>query len=416
MASPAPQVQIIDKSDHTKQRIVTLHDAYPLPSLAKGNIRIRSRIISLTNNNFTYAQLGHVLGWWDVWAAIPSLPAPYNDSSKYGRISAWGYCEVTESQNDKVPVGTQLFGYIPIGDYPEALQVVVDDETGHILETTERRAGLMHIYNRYQPSPPGVDPLSADRSSAAWDSVAQAVGETGYLLNRYAFGWDKTKLVNPSGTPLPWTSEDADLTDAVVVFFGASGKTALVLAHQLRRARPTEHQPRKIVAVGSAKSRDFTEGTGLFSDVLLYEDLASGTDASIAAKLGVDANTKVLLVNFSGRGTADQELRASLTRVSKKVDILMVGGDPTGNGSGLGNMPSGVLRCSASHLRDAALKIDGATAFFEDASREWSRFKEDVAAKTMKLQWGKGVQEYSQGWDALCNGGVDPTLGLVYEI
>lgn len=416
MASPAPQVQIIDKSDHTKQRIVTLHDAYPLPSLAKGNIRIRSRIISLTNNNFTYAQLGHVLGWWDVWAAIPSLPAPYNDSSKYGRISAWGYCEVTESQNDKVPVGTQLFGYIPIGDYPETLQVVVDDETGHILETTERRAGLMHIYNRYQPSPPGVDPLSADRSSAAWDSVAQAVGETGYLLNRYAFGWDKTKLVNPSGTPLPWTSEDADLTDAVVVFFGASGKTALVLAHQLRRARPTEHQPRKIVAVGSAKSRDFTEGTGLFSDVLLYEDLASGTDVSITAKLGVDANTKVLLVNFSGRGTADQELRATLTRVSRKVDILMVGGDPTGNGSGLGNMPSGVLRCSASHLRDAALKIDGATAFFEDASREWSRFKEDVAAKTMKLQWGKGVQEYSQGWDALCNGGVDPTLGLVYEI
>ncbi|KAL6894769.1 hypothetical protein GGI43DRAFT_132050 [Trichoderma evansii] len=416
MASPAPQVQIIDKSDHTKQRIVTLHDAYPLPPLAKGNIRIRSRLISVTTNNFTYARLGHILGWWDVWAAIPSLPAPYNDSSKYGRISAWGYCEVTESQNDKVAVGTQLFGYIPIGDYPEILQVVVDDETGHILETTERRAGLMHIYNRYQPSPPGVDLLSADRSSAAWDSAARALGETGYLLNRYAFGWDKAKVVHPSGASLPWTSDDADLTDAVVVFFGASGKTSLTLAHQLRRARPTEHQPRKIVAVGSAKSQDFTEGTGLFSDVLLYEDLASGTDASITAKLGIDANTKVLLANFSGRGTADQELHATLTRVAKSVVILMVGGDPTGKGSGMGNMPSGVLRCRASPLRDAALKIDGATAFFEDAAREWVRFKEDVAAKTMKLQWGKGLEEYSQGWDALSSGGVDPTLGLVYEI
>lgn len=416
MASPAPQVQMIDKSDHTKQYIVTLHDAYPLPPLAKGNIRIRSRIISLTLNNFTYAQLGHVLGWWNVWAAIPSLPAPYDDSSKYGRISAWGYCEVTESENDKIPVGTQLYGYIPIGDYPETLQVVVDDETGHILETTERRAGLMHIYNRYQPSPTGVDPLSADRSSAAWDSVARALGETGYLLNRYAFGWDKTKVVNPSGASLPWSSDDADLTDAVVVFFGASGKTALSLAHQLRRARPTEHQPRKLVAVGSAKSRDFTEGTGLFSDVLLYEDLASGTDASIAAKLGIDANTKVLLANFSGRGTADQELRAALTRVSKSVVILMVGGDLTGNGSGFSNMPSSVLRCSASHLRDAALEMDGAAAFFENSAREWNRFKEDVAAKAMKLQWGKGLEEYSQGWDALCNGSVDPTLGLVYEI
>lgn len=416
MAAQAPQVQIIDRSDHTKQYVVTLHDAYPLPPLAKGNIRIRSRLISLTTNNFTYARLGHILGWWDVWAAIPSLPAPYNDSSKYGRISAWGYCEVVESQNDKIPVGTQLYGYLPIGDYPESLQVVVDDETGHILETTERRAGLMRIYNRYIPSPPGVDRLSADRSSAAWDSVAQPLGETSYLLNRYAFGWDKTKVVHPSGAPLPWTPEDADLTDAVVVFFGASGKTALALAHQLRLARPTEHQPRKVVAVGSAKSRDFTEGTGLFTDVLLYEDLASGVDASIAAKLGIDANTKVLLANFSGRGTADQELYAALTRVAKSVVILMVGGDPTGNGSGLGNMPSGVLRCSASHLRDAALAMDGATTYFPNAVREWGRFKEEVAAKAMKLQWGKGLQEYSQGWEALGNGSVDPTLGLVYEI
>ncbi|KAM0445350.1 hypothetical protein ACHAPV_002730 [Trichoderma viride] len=417
MASTAPQVQIIDKSDHTKQYVVTLNDAYPLPSLAKDNIRIRSRIISLTTNTFTYARLGHVLGWWNVWPAIPSLPAPYDDSSKYGRISAWGYCEVTESQNDKIPVGTQLYGYLPIGDYPEILQVVVDDETGHILETTERRAGLMHIYNRYLPSPPGVDPLSADnRSSAAWDSVARPLAETSYLLNRYAFGWDKTKLVHPSGAPLPWTSDDASLADAVVVFFGASGKTALGLAHQLRRARPAEHQPRKLVAVGSAKSRDFTEGTGLFSDVLLYEDVSGGTSASVVAKLGIDANTKVLLANFGGRGTADQELHSAVTRVSKSVVTLMVGGDPTGNGSGFGSMPSGAIVCSASHLRDAALKTDGAAAYFENSAREWSRFKEDVAAKAMKLRWGKGLQEYSQGWDALSSGSVDPTLGLVYEV
>lgn len=416
MGSTAPQVQIIDKSDHTKQYVVTVNDAYPLPSLAKDNIRIRSRIIALTTNTHTYARLGHVLGWWNVWPVIPSLPAPYNDSSKYGRVSAWGYCEVTESQNDKIAVGTQLYGYLPIGDYPEILQVTVDDETGHILETTERRAGLMHIYNRYLPSPPGVDPLSADRSSAAWDSVARPLVETSYLLNRYAFGWDKTKLVHPSGAPEPWTSNDANLADAVVVFFGASGKTALGLAHQLLRARPAEHQPRKLVAVGSTKSRDFTEGTGLFSDVLLYEDVSGGSSDSAVASLGIDANTKVLLINFGGRGTADQELQAAVARVSKSVVSLMVGGDPTGHGSGLGSMPSGTLRCSASHLRDAAMKMDGAAAYFENSAREWSRFKEDVAAKAMKLQWGKGLQEFSQGWDALCNGSVDPTLGLVYEI
>lgn len=132
MALPAPQIQMLEKADYTKQHLITLHDAYPLPQLTAGDIRIRSRIISITTNNFTYARLGHLLGWWDVWAVPPSLPAPYNDTSKYGRVSAWGYCEVIESQNDKVPIGTKLYGYLPIGDYPEILQVAVDDDTGHV--------------------------------------------------------------------------------------------------------------------------------------------------------------------------------------------------------------------------------------------------------------------------------------------
>ncbi|KAM0260149.1 hypothetical protein ACHAQJ_002914 [Trichoderma viride] len=418
MASAAPQVQILDKSDYTKQYLVTLHNAYPLPSLATGDIRIRSRIISLTTNNFTYARLGHPFGWWNVWPAIPSLPAPYDDASKYGRISSWGYCEVTESQNDKVPVGTQLYGYLPIGDYPEILQVTVDDETGHILETTERRAGLMHIYNRYRPSPLGVD-LMTYKSSTAWDSIMWPLFETSYMLNRYAFGWDAAKLINPSGASFSWNSSNADLTDAVVVFFGASGKTALALAHQLRQARPADHQLRRLVAVGSAESRSFTEGTGLFTDVLLYTDVASATDVSIAANLGIDANTKVLLVNFSGRGTADQELRTTLTRVTKSVFILMVGSDPTGNGSDLSNpreLPSSVFQCDASALRDAAMEMDGVVTYFKESSQEWARFKENVAVNKLKVQWGKGLQEYKDGWDALCNGNIDPTLGLVYEL
>jgi hypothetical protein len=418
MASSAPQVQILDKSDYTKQYLVTLHNAYPLPHLATGEIRIRSRIISLTTNNFTYARLGRGFGWWNVWAAIPSLPEPYNDASNYGRISAWGYCEVIESQSDKVPVGTQLYGYLPIGDYPEILQVTVDDTTGHILETSERRAGLMRIYNRYRPVPPGVD-LMADKSSTAWDSVMLALFETGYLLNRYAFGWDEAKLIHPSGPSIPWSSSDADLTDAVVVFFGASGKTALAFAHQLRQARPADHKLRKLVAIGSAESQNFTVGTGLFSDVLLYADIAGATDASIATKLGIDANTKVLLVNFSGRGVADQELRKTLTNVSKTVYLLIVGGDPKTSGSSLGNpaeLPSGVVICNASGLRDAAAEIDGTVEFFKNSSQEWARFKENVATNSLKVQWGKGMQEYKEGWDALCNGNVDPTLGLVYEL
>ncbi|EHK27466.1 uncharacterized protein TRIVIDRAFT_215141 [Trichoderma virens Gv29-8] len=419
MASSAPQVQILDKSDYTKQHLVTLHNAHPLPNLTAGDIRIRSQIICNTINNFTYARIGHLFGWWDVWAAVPSLPAPYNDASKYGRVSSWGYCEVIESQNDKVPVGTKLYGYLPIGDYPEILQVTVEDETGHVLETSERRASQMHIYNRYLPYPPETD-LMADKQSRGWDSVMRIFFETSYFLNRYVFAWDSAKRTHPLGVSLPWSLGDADLANAVVVLLGASGKTALSFAYQLRHSRPADHQPRKLVAVGSARSRSFTEATGLFDDLLLYTEVSSATDTSIAARLGIDDSTKVLLVNFGGRGTVDEELHTILTRLSKSVVALIVGGDPQGKGSKLNALTevpgSGVVLCSASSLRDSAMRIDGKVAYFENLSQEWALFKENGAINGLKLQWGKGMEEYGKGWDSLCSGGIDPTLGLVYEV
>ncbi|RFU78353.1 hypothetical protein TARUN_3875 [Trichoderma arundinaceum] len=416
MASPAPQVQVLDRSDYTKQYLVTLENAHPLPQLAAGDIRIQSRIISITTNNFGYARLGHLFGWWNVWPVAPSLPAPYNNASKYGRISSWGYGEVIESQNPKVPVGTKLYGYLPIGDYPEILRVTVEEKTGHILETSERRAALMHIYNRYLPFPPQTN-LIADKVSRGWDSVMRPLFETGYLLNRYAFAWDIAKRTHPLGISLPWSQDNANLADAVVVLLGASGKTALAFAQQLRQGRPAEHEPRKIVAVGSASSRRFTEGTGLFNDVLLYSD---ATSPDTITKLGIDASTKVLLANFGGRGTVDEELHTLITQVSTNTVVLMIGGDPTGKRSSLGALTevpgSGVVQCNASGLRDTAMEIDGTATHFENLSYEWTRLKESGTINGMKLQWGKGMQEFTEGWDALCSGKIEPTLGLVYEV
>ncbi|KAL7952533.1 hypothetical protein V8C34DRAFT_323000 [Trichoderma compactum] len=368
MASTAPQVQILYKLDYTKQYLVTLHNADPLPDLAVREIRIPSRIISNTINNFTYARLGHLFGWCNVWAAVPSLPAPYDDASKYGRVSAWGYGEVIESKNDRVPVGTKLYGYLPIGGYSEVLQVTVEDETGHVLETSERKASQLQIYNRYIPYPPELD-LEADKSSRGLNSALRVFFETSYMLN---------------------CSSNADLANAVVVLLGASGKTALSFAYLLRQSRPAEHQPRKIVAVGSAQSRSFTEATGLYDDLLLYTDISS-TDDSIATRLG----------------TVDEDLHAILTRASKSVITLIVGGDPQGKGSKLNAL---------TEVPGSGVSSDGKVEYFKNLSQEWTRLKENGAIKGLTLQWGKGMEDYSKGWDSLCNGSIDPTLGLVYEV
>ena len=76
MAS-APVIQVLSRSNYEDQHLVSLPNAYPLPPLAPSSIRIKSTILSLTTNNFAYARIGHLLGWWDVHPLPPSIPAEY---------------------------------------------------------------------------------------------------------------------------------------------------------------------------------------------------------------------------------------------------------------------------------------------------------------------------------------------------
>ncbi|KAJ2967168.1 hypothetical protein NUW58_g10507 [Xylaria curta] len=96
MADEIPSIQVLDKKDYFKQALVSLPNALPYPALAPSSLRLRTTVLSLTVNNFTYAALGTLLHWWDVHPLPASTPAPYNDSTQYGRISAWGYAEVLE--------------------------------------------------------------------------------------------------------------------------------------------------------------------------------------------------------------------------------------------------------------------------------------------------------------------------------
>jgi len=415
MARPAYQVQILDKSDYTKQFLVSVPSA--LPPLTSGAIRIQSRILAVTSNTFLYARLGHLLHWWDVWAPIPSFPAPYHDGSKYGRISSWGYAEVIESMHDQVPQGTKLFGYFPIGDYPEILEIDIDAETGHVIETSKRRQQLMNLYNRYQPFSPKTD--LRDKEPRGWDSVMRVLFETSYLLNKYAFSWEG-KQSHPMGipAPTPWGEHDADLTNAVILLLGASGKTGLAFAYQLRHGRPAGTQPRKVVAIGSAASRDFSKDTGLFDDVVLYSDY-NHPDA--LKNLGIDKDAKVLLVNFAARGRADSDWFTALKAMSDRVTALLIGSDPKFNRRSelaalAEDAKSGVVRGNASTLRDSAMAIEGQSKYFKGLEQDWARFKEDVAVLGLKLEWGRGMEGLRDGWNGLCTGRVNPTIGLVYEV
>jgi hypothetical protein len=125
----------------------------------------------------------------------------FSDSSEYGRISAWGYGEVIESTFEKTPVGSLVYGYLPIGTLPVDLQLKSTCVESQVVEMSAHRQHLMDGYNRYIVYPSSIN---SNQKGQMWDSLMQTPFETSF---------NDREPVHPLGIPVgPWTRDDADIT------------------------------------------------------------------------------------------------------------------------------------------------------------------------------------------------------------
>ncbi|KAK0639727.1 hypothetical protein B0T16DRAFT_395401 [Cercophora newfieldiana] len=416
-------VQIINKTDYTLQRLVPAPEDPPFP-LPPSSIRIRTALVSLTTNNFSYAKLGGLglpgLSWWDVWSLPSTIAAPYNDASTYCRISAWGFAKVIDSTIPSLPVGSELYGYHPIASRSEILTLESSPAAeGQYLEVSPHRAHLSGIYNRYFLAP---ETLSGKHKE--WDALMKTLFETGYIMAKYAFnGTGIGHLTHPSGHPaLEWTSEDANLAGAVVIMIGASGKTALSFAWNLQRRSPSE-KPSRVVAVGSARSKTFTQNTGLFDTVYEYDSITTSS-TEILNDLQVQGK-KIILFTFETRTGAVEKWAAAAKVHGKctRVQIIIVGAPEDGNGGlmmdliGQSQDPtSGVVVSDAGGTRTSALAGVGEGAYFGGLDEAWEEFVEDGALKGVELVKRDGVEAFVEGWDELARGAYGPDTGLLFDL
>lgn len=418
-------IQLISKTDFTDQALVPVAPpSAPLTaSDSPDTARIRSRVLGLTTNVFTYAKLGGTgfpgLDWWNAWPMpdTSALPAPFNDdTSKYCRISAWGYSEVVESTVPGLPTGTFLYGYQPIGTAPEDLHLQpVAGVSGIWIEVSERRKGLLAIYNTYQITAASV---SNDRDDRGWDALMRPLFGTSWMLNNFVFDPTGTRTIHPLGMDLPWMHEDADIKGATVILLAPSGKTGLAFAQQIRRGRAEGDRPARVLAVGSGESRAFTLGTGLFDDVLGYDDYTS-LPGVIGG--GDGKPKKVVLINFGARGDAADRWADALRPACERLRIILIGSDPSATQPStllaLAVQPgSGVTRSNAGGQRERVKLLLGVDKYEEELEAAWKAFREDGAIKGLSLVWGRGIDEFKEGWDVLAKGGNKSNVGLVYEL
>lgn len=409
----ANTIHVLNRSDYTKHTLVSL-PSDPLTPLAPSSLRIRSKIIGLTTNNLTYARMGHLVGWWDVYPLPANTPAPYNDASTYGQISAWGHAEILESTVPGIPAGNSVFGYVPIGTLPRDVSVEQTGMKNQIFITSPHRQHLWKIYNRLHVKPSlselekqqGIDILG-------WDTLEGLFG-TGYNMNRHAFAWTQNNLIHPSGKG-EWTLADARLDDSTVLVLSASGKSAMAFVHQVQNNRPKEHQPRTIIGICSSASKGMVEKSGFYDKVALYDDAQKVKD-----EVEKSGTRRAVLLDFGARSGTRQTWDTTFQTLSAvPYTFISVGGEvkvlsPEAATARLKDFTT-IIQVNASHLREKGIE-DGGDSYFEEYYRKFDEFKTGGAIPSVELKWGESMEDWAKGWEGYCNDEIPASHGLVYRI
>ncbi|KAK6084269.1 hypothetical protein SCUP515_01383 [Seiridium cupressi] len=413
-----PVVQILEKEKYFNQHIVSLPDAVPYPPLtAPSSLRIRTKVLSLTANNLSYAKLGFLLGWWDVHPLPSSTPAPLSDSAKFGRTNCWGFAEVLESTFQGISSGSFLWGYLPLGTLAQDVTVKETGVPGQIWITNEHRKNTMSVYNRYMVYPASLkEDIERKSDAVAMDASVKVMFETAFLLNRYAFSEIPENVVHPAmQASEPWGQAQADLTGATIIVLAPGAKAALAFAFELTHGRKAA-KVHRVIGAASDHSKTFVEGTGLYGEVVS----TSASPSDVLSGLRVGKDEKVMVIDFGARAGAGKKWFSEVQQTHSKTTIISIGAELPGSSQAeilkaVQEGGPGAVTPNASDMRERAISKVGEKQYFEGLNNEWEAFKEG-GIRGFSFKWGEGMEGVKKGWDLLCAGNVASEQALVYKL
>ncbi len=216
----------------------------PARNLADGEVRLSLDAFALTANNVTYAAFGGPP--MQYWNFFPS------GAEAQGRVPVWGFATVADSKTEGVAEGQRVYGYFPISEELIVSPIRVSERG--FMDGAAHRQGLAPIYNSYAFTT--TDPAY----------VEGAEPEQMLFRPLYLTGWMICDFLMEA-SPRP----------DVAVISSASSKTAIAAAHSLQRRGV------RTVGVTSPRNVDFVKKSGLYDEVLTYDDVASYNGTGTAA-------------------------------------------------------------------------------------------------------------------------------------
>lgn len=348
----------VSRTDISAAEVVQVEDT-PLP---EGAVRLAIESFSVTANNITYAVAGEMMGYWNFFPAAEGK----------GIVPMWGHARVAESNHADLAVGERVYGYLPMAEELVVLPGKVTE--GGFFDTAAHRQPMAVIYNQYTrlAADPEHDPARENERM-----IFGPLFKTGYLIETMFRGEG-------------WYGAEA------MIMTSASSKTAMALASVAKEKSPQV----KRVGLTSAGNMEFVRSTGLYDDVLAYEQVAMlASVPSVAVDFA--GNSKLLR---SIHETVGEDLKYSCLVGATHV------GERTGDAKDMPG-PEPILFFAPTYAV-ATIKAMGAQAFGEDIAASWRTFLGAVAG-TVEMETRSGIDAARDTYVEMVGGAIDPAKGIV---
>ena len=337
------------------------------PPLGDGEVRLRIESFSVTANNITYAVIGDMFGYWNFFPA----------QDDFGVVPMWGHAVVDESRHPDITAGERVYGYLPMGSHLDVLPGKISN--GGFTDMAAHRQPMSPIYNQYARL--NADP-EHDPSKEAERMLFGPLFKTGFLIEAMF------RREN-------WFGAQS------LIMTSASSKTAMGLASVTKDLSPDI----KRIGMTSAGNMDFVKATGLYDDVIAYDDVSSLP------------KTPSVSVDFAGNSNLlrrihealDDQLKYSCLVGATHVDAR--GANSAGRAGGSLPGPAPILFFAPDHAVATVQEL-GAKGFGEAVARSWKSFLGAVDG-VVDIDERNGLARAADAFVDTLRGKTDPQKGII---
>jgi hypothetical protein len=356
----------VKKSALTEMQI---HDDV-LPLLGDDEVRLKIESFSVTANNITYAVIGDMFGYWNFFPA----------EGDYGVVPMWGHAVVEESSNPDISVGERVYGYLPMGTHLDVLPGKVS--ASGFSDMAAHRQPMSPIYNQY--SRLNADP-EHDPAKEAERMLFGPLFKTGFLIEAMfrREGWFGAQNL---------------------IMTSASSKTSMGLASVAKDLSPAVER----IGLTSAGNVEFVRNTGLYDQVISYNDLGS---LPIQPSVSVDfaGNSRLLRGIHHELG---EYLKYSCLVGATHVDVR--GANSAGGSGGEMPGPKPILFFAPDHAVATVQEL-GPKDFGEAVANRWKSFLGAVDG-VVDIDERQGLADAAQTFVETLQGRTDPKKGIIIRL